>query len=44
MHTCFLGGSVIPAQIMTFSSYPGSLLSGDDFYILNTGLVSELNL
>lgn len=33
------GSAVIPGQKMTFSSYPGCLLSGDDFYTISSGLV-----
>lgn len=32
--------SVIPGRIQAFSSYPGSIFSGDDFYILSSGLVT----
>ena len=32
---------LIPGFDMTLSSYPGSLPSGDDFYVMNTGLVSQ---
>ena len=31
------------AKSMTFSSYPGMLMSGDDFYIMDTGLVKCFN-
>ncbi|XP_075686392.1 putative phospholipase B-like 2 isoform X2 [Rhinoderma darwinii] len=34
------GGSVVPGSVQTFSSYPGTIFSGDDFYILSSGLVS----
>ncbi|XP_072271436.1 putative phospholipase B-like 2 [Pyxicephalus adspersus] len=34
------GGPVIPGSVQTFSSYPGAIFSGDDFYILSSGLVS----
>ncbi|XP_052316717.1 putative phospholipase B-like 2 [Oncorhynchus keta] len=30
----------IPGRTQAFSSYPGSIFSGDDFYILSTGLVT----
>uniref|UniRef100_A0A8C0Y3W7 Phospholipase B-like n=1 Tax=Cyprinus carpio carpio TaxID=630221 RepID=A0A8C0Y3W7_CYPCA len=31
---------IIPGRIQVFSSYPGSIFSGDDFYLLSTGLVT----
>jgi hypothetical protein len=31
--------SIIPGRTVTFSSYPASLFSGDDFYQLSSGLV-----
>ncbi|XP_061458353.1 putative phospholipase B-like 2 [Rhineura floridana] len=31
---------LIPGFTQTFSSYPGAIFSGDDFYILSSGLVS----
>ncbi|XP_052256063.1 putative phospholipase B-like 2 isoform X2 [Dreissena polymorpha] len=34
------GAGVVPGQVMTFSSYPGSLLSGDDYYLISSGLAS----
>ena len=35
---------IIPGHTQAFSSYPGRLYSGDDFYILSSGLVSVLIL
>ena len=32
----------VPGTTMTFSSYPGTLMSGDDFYLLDSGLVSNV--
>nr|XP_028566947.1 putative phospholipase B-like 2 isoform X2 [Podarcis muralis] len=32
--------SLIPGYVQSFSSYPGAIFSGDDFYILSSGLVS----
>ncbi|XP_039628230.1 putative phospholipase B-like 2 [Polypterus senegalus] len=32
--------SVIPGNVQAFSSYPGSIFSGDDFYILSTKMVA----
>lgn len=34
-------GNLIPGNKQSFSSYPGSLFSGDDFYILSSGLVTQ---
>ncbi|KAM5192372.1 putative phospholipase B-like 2 [Mantella aurantiaca] len=34
------GGPVVPGFVQTFSSYPGTIFSGDDFYILSSGLIS----
>lgn len=31
--------TLIPGSTQVFSSYPGSIFSGDDFYILSSGLV-----
>lgn len=35
----FLDVVPIPGGTQAFSSYPGSIFSGDDFYILSSGLV-----
>lgn len=35
------GGPIVPGRAMTFSSYPGVQFSGDDFYIITSGLVSQ---
>ncbi|KAF4086684.1 hypothetical protein AMELA_G00087190 [Ameiurus melas] len=32
--------TLIPGNTQAFSSYPGSIFSGDDFYILSSGLVT----
>lgn len=34
----------IPGSLQSFSSYPGPLMSGDDFYILSSGLVGVMLL
>ncbi|XP_030316191.1 putative phospholipase B-like 2 isoform X1 [Calypte anna] len=34
------GNSQIPGSTQVFSSYPGTIFSGDDFYILSSGLVA----
>lgn len=34
------GTARVPGSIQVFSSYPGTIFSGDDFYILSSGLVS----
>ncbi|KAM4809194.1 putative phospholipase B-like 2 [Rhinophrynus dorsalis] len=34
------GGPTIPGWVQTFSSYPGSIFSGDDFYLLSSGMVT----
>lgn len=33
-------GIVVPGSSMTFSSYPGTILSTDDYYLINTGLAT----
>lgn len=35
-----LNKSIVPGSSQSFSSYPGVLLSGDDYYLVNSGLVS----
>ncbi len=39
---CFSGKDLLPGGTQAFSSYPGSIFSGDDFYILSSGLVRTL--
>ncbi|XP_067299089.1 putative phospholipase B-like 2 isoform X2 [Pseudorasbora parva] len=39
-HTSSTGKETIPGKIQVFSSYPGSIFSGDDFYLLSSGLVT----
>ncbi|XP_062310683.1 putative phospholipase B-like 2 [Osmerus eperlanus] len=34
------GGDPIPGAVQAFSSYPGCIFSGDDFYIISSGLVT----
>ncbi|XP_051888321.1 putative phospholipase B-like 2 [Pristis pectinata] len=36
----FPGGDIIPGEVQAFSSYPGTIFSGDDFYVLSSGLVT----
>ncbi|XP_033924171.1 putative phospholipase B-like 2 [Melopsittacus undulatus] len=38
--TSAAGNLQIPGSIQVFSSYPGTIFSGDDFYILSSGLVA----
>jgi hypothetical protein len=40
LHTLPRNGDLIPAQSASFSSYPGTIQSGDDFYVLSSGLVT----
>ncbi|XP_035514856.1 putative phospholipase B-like 2 [Morone saxatilis] len=35
-----LGSDLLPGGTQAFSSYPGAIFSGDDFYILSSGLVT----
>ncbi|KAL7986762.1 hypothetical protein Chor_013045 [Crotalus horridus] len=36
----YTGDTTIPGHTQAFSSYPGTIFSGDDFYVLSSGLVS----
>lgn len=38
----FSDNDLLPGGTQAFSSYPGSIFSGDDFYILSSGLVRTL--
>ncbi|XP_026574449.1 putative phospholipase B-like 2 [Pseudonaja textilis] len=38
--TSLRSDTTIPGHTQAFSSYPGTIFSGDDFYILSSGLVS----
>lgn len=38
--TSLISNELIPGGTQAFSSYPGSIFSGDDFYILSSGLVT----
>lgn len=38
----FAADTTIPGYRQVFSSYPGVIMSGDDFYMISSGLVSEL--
>ena len=37
----FMFSATIPGRVQAFSSYPGVLMSGDDYYLLSSGLVSR---
>ncbi|MEE6514539.1 hypothetical protein FKM82_022759 [Ascaphus truei] len=39
-HSTNTGGPMVPGWVQTFSSYPGTIFSGDDFYLLSSGLVT----
>ncbi|KAK9970023.1 hypothetical protein ABG768_028162 [Culter alburnus] len=39
-HASPTGKDIIPGRTQVFSSYPGSIFSGDDFYLLSSGLVT----
>ncbi|XP_064459280.1 putative phospholipase B-like 2 [Ornithodoros turicata] len=39
-HTGLFGKESVPGTSITFPSYPGRLFSGDDFYLVNTGLAT----
>lgn len=39
-HSSPSGGAPVPGFVQTFSSYPGTIFSGDDFYLLSSGLVT----
>ena len=38
--TEYFTGDIIPGRKASFSSYPGLMTSGDDFYMLSSGMVS----
>lgn len=39
LYVMFTDSDPLPGGTQAFSSYPGSIFSGDDFYILSSGLV-----
>ncbi|XP_023243067.1 putative phospholipase B-like 2 [Centruroides sculpturatus] len=39
-HYLTKGNKIIPGHTTTFSSYPGCIFSGDDFYVISSGLVA----
>ncbi|KAG0412815.1 hypothetical protein HPB47_010049 [Ixodes persulcatus] len=43
-HSTFGSSELIPGHTATFSSSPGRIFSGDDFYLISSGLVSAVHL